>query len=232
MSPEAVTANMSLADFFRQLSILIGLPAVLVAGVGAAMIVIARDWRLAIFCYSLVTVMLALLLSQIIPTEWALQQAIVGGIVAVMLYLSARQLRGSGQAPQAWDARWPLMASLTSFRLLAVGLVAVTFLALREQIPLPLLDALFRDALVWLVLVSLVGLALHEEPLHAGLCLLTFLGAVELLLFTLTQRRMVVGLWQAMQVLVGLAVAYLVLARGLAAPMGEERPGPESGGGA
>ncbi len=225
---------MSLADLFRQLSFLIGLPAVLIAAAGAALIVIARDWRVAIVGYMLISLMLALLLSQILgfPVEWALQQAIVGGLVSVMLYLSARQLRGRAEVRRPPAARWPLMASLTSFRLLAVGLVGVTFFVLRERISIPLLDALFRDALVWLLLISLVGLALHEEPLHAGLCLLTFLGAVELLLFTLTKQRMVVGLWQAMQVLVGLAVAYLVLARGLVAPTSAGQPGSESGGGA
>src|SRR5690606_22247804 len=50
--------NMSLADFFRQLSILVGLPAVLVAGAGVAVLVIARDWRLSLFSYAVVSVML------------------------------------------------------------------------------------------------------------------------------------------------------------------------------
>lgn len=202
----------------------------MIAGAGAALIVIIRDWRVAILGYTLVSVMLALLLSQIIPVEWALQQIIVGGLIAVMLYLSARQLRGTAQVRQPWEARWPRMASLTSFRLLTIGLVAVTFFALRDQIPVPLVDALFKDALVWLVLISLVGLALHEEPLHAGLCLLTYLGAVELLLFTLTQRRMMVGLWQAMQLLLGLAIAYLMLARGLTTSVKDEQLRREAGG--
>ncbi len=207
---------MTLTDFFRQLSILIGLPAVFIAGAAVALIVIARDWRLSVFSYAVGSVMLAFLLSQTIPTEWALLQAIVGGLVAVMLYLSARQLRGRTLAGLPAETRWPRMASLTSFRLMTVGLTAVTFFALRQQITLPLLDTLFRDALVWLVLSSLVGLALHEEPLHGGLCLLTFLGAAGLLLFTLTQDRTIIGLWLALQVLLGLAVAYLVLAHGLA----------------
>ncbi len=222
---------MSLADLFRQLSILIGLPAVLIAGIGAALVIIARDWRVSLLGYMLVSVMLSLLLSQVIPVEWALQQAIVGGLVAVTLYMSARQLRGHAEVQRLAETRWPLMASLTSFRVLTVGLVAVTFFVLHERISIPLLDDLFRDALVWLVLISVVGLALHEEPLHAGLCLLVFLGAVELLLFTLTQQRVVVGLWQVTQVLVGLAVAYLVLARGLVARTSDGQPGPESGGG-
>ncbi len=207
---------MSLTDFLRQVSILIGLPAVVVAGSAAALIVIARDWRLSLFAYAVFSIMLALLLSQIIPAEWALQQVIVGGLIAVMLYLSARQLRSHRHALKAAEARWPRMASLTSFRFLVVALLAAAFLVLRTRITVPLVDTLFGEALLWLVLISVAGLALHEEPLHAGLALLVFLGAAELLLFTLTQRRMLVGLWQALQLLIGLAIAYLVLAHGLA----------------
>jgi hypothetical protein len=209
---------MSLADLFRQLSILIGLPAVLLAAAGAASIVITRDWRLSLFGYAVVSVMLSLLLSQIIPTAWALMQAIVGGLIAVILFLSARQLRWVPSTNRRWEARWPVMASLTSFRALAVGLAAVTFFALRGKVLLPGLEPLFRDAVFWLVMMSLLGLALHEEPMHAGLSLLTFLGAAELLIFTLIQRQMLVGMWLGGQVLLGLAIAYLVLARGLDVP--------------
>lgn len=207
---------MSLADLFRQLSILIGLPAVLLACAGAAMIVVARDWRLGLFGYALVSLMLALLLSQIIPTDWALMQAITGGLIAVILFLSARQLRWTPNTGQRWELRWPNLASLTSFRLLALVLAAVSFAVVRSRIAIPGLDPLFRDALLWLLMMSLLGLSLHSEPLHAGLSLLVFLGAAELLVFTLFQRRMLVGLWMGGQILLGLAIAYLVVARGLA----------------
>jgi hypothetical protein len=206
----------SLADLFRQLSILIGLPAVLLACAGAAMIVVARDWRLGLFGYALVSLMLALLLSQIIPTDWALLQAITGGLIAVILFLSARQLRWTPDSGQRWESRWPNLASLTSFRLLALVLAAVSFAVVRGRLSIPGLDPLFRDALLWLVMMSLLGLSLHAEPLHAGLSLLVFLGAAELLVFTLFQRRMLVGLWMGGQILLGLAIAYLVVARGLA----------------
>ena len=207
---------MSLTDLFRQLSILIGLPAVALACIGAAAIIVARDWRLSLFGYALVTLMLSLLLSQIIPTHWALLQAITGGLIAVILYLSARQLRWTPNTGLPWELRWPTMASLTSFRVLAVGLAAVTFAVIRGRISIPGLEPLFRDALLWLVMMGLLGLSLHSEPLHAGLSLLVFLGAAELLLFTLFQRRMLLGLWMGGQVLLGLAIAYLVVARGLA----------------
>lgn len=215
---------MSLADLFQQLSLLAGAPAVIVAGIAAVLIVAPRDWRVVLFGYAVLTVVLSLLLSQVVPTEWALQQAIAGGLVAVMLFLSAREVRGSAQSGLPRSAAWPRMASLTSFRVLAIGLAAVAFAAVREQISIPLVSPVFRDAALWLGLIGVIGLALHEEPLHAGLSLLTFLGAAELVIFTLVQRRMLVGVLQGGQVLLGLAIAYLVVAHGLAAPVVEDEP--------
>jgi hypothetical protein len=225
---------MSLSDLFRQLSLLIGTPAVILAAVGTVLIVVPRDWRVVLFGYALLTVMLSLLLSQVVPTEWALQQAVAGGLVAVMLFLSARQLRGPVAGDLRPGARWPRVASLTTFRALAVGLAAVAFLAARNTVNIPLVTPLFGDVVLWLVMIGLVGLALHEEPLHAGLSLLIFLGGAELVIFTLIQRQMLVGILQAGQVLLGLAIAYLVVAHGLAtpavAPAELEPPAPGSGG--
>ena len=77
--------------------------------------VVARDWRAVLYGYALVSVMLALLLSQVIPAEWALQQAIIGGLVAVMLYLSAGQLRGNRSRYQSAELRWPQMLRSPAF---------------------------------------------------------------------------------------------------------------------
>jgi hypothetical protein len=116
----------------------------------------------------------------------------------------------------SWEERWPQIASLSSFRALAVALAAVTFFVLREDIGLPKVDLLFRDAIFWLVLIGLLGLALHDEPLHAGLSLLTVLGGCELLLFTLMQSRTMIWLLEGGQLLLGLAISYLIVSRGLA----------------
>ena len=46
--------------------------------------------------------------------------------------------------------------------------------------------------------------------------MLTVLGAFELLLFALIQDGMLVGLMEGGQLLLGLAISYLVVSRGLA----------------
>jgi len=215
---------MTFTDIFRQFSLLVVQPAAVLLAIGVAMVVIARGWRLVLFGYALFSVMLALLLAQVVPPEWALLQAIVGGLIAVMLFLSASQLRGRRFGGMSPESRWPQMASLSSFRVMAVVLAAVAFFVARNSgatgslwVGLPKVDPLLRDALLWIAVIGVIGLALHEEPLHAGLSLLILTAGAQLFLFSLVQRRMLVGLFEAMQLLLGLAISYLTVSRGLAA---------------
>ena len=207
---------MTLIELVRHVSSLIGTPAAVLAGIAAALVVISRDWRLTMFAYLAENVMLAVLLVQIIPVEWALLQAIVAGLIGVIIYMSARQLRPVETYGPAWIGRWPQMATLTIFRMLTTALAAVTFLAIRTEVTLPVIRPPILDLFLWLVLIGLLGLALHEEPLHAGLSLLTVVAGSQLLIFTLMPQRILVGALGAVQILLGLAVSYLVLSRGLA----------------
>jgi hypothetical protein len=208
---------MTLLDLFRQVSLLVTLPAVLLAAAGMILILIPRDWRLVLVGYALVCVMLTVLLVKVVPVEWALLQTFVGGMVAVMLYLSARQVSGKKSRPFDREMRWPQLSSMTGFRVMTVALVAVAFFALRERADLPRVDTLYRDALLWLTMMGLLGLSLYDEPLHAGLSLLAMLAGSELLLFSLIQQRMWVGLLLGGQLLLALAISYLVLSQGMAA---------------
>lgn len=208
---------MTLLDLFRQVSLLVTLPAVLLASAGMVLIVVPRDWRLVLAGYALVCVMLTVLLVKLLPIEWALLQAFAGGMVAIMLYLSARQLPGAATRGFDRELRWPQVSSLLGFRVMAVALAAVAFFALRQRVDLPRMDTLYRDALVWMTMMGLLGLSLYDEPLHAGLALLAMLAASELLIFSLIQQSMWVGLLMGGQLLLGLAISYLVLSRGMAA---------------
>ncbi len=210
---------MSLADFIRQVSILFTLPAVVLMGVAAAVLVVARDWRLVLFAYAIESTTLAVLLTQRVPIEWALLQAIVGGLVAVMLYLSASQLRHARTEGIAREGRWPQLASLTSLRLLTIVLAVVAFFAIHEYVNLPMVSPVLRDGIMWLVICGSAGLALHEEPLHAGLALLTVLGGFVLLFFGLRPSRLLIGILEGWQLLIGLAISYLTVSRGLAEPI-------------
>jgi hypothetical protein len=205
---------MSLLDLFRQFSLLVTLPAVLLAAAGMVLILVPRDWRLVLMGYVLVCVMLTVLLVKLVPVEWAVLQTFVGGLVAIILFLTAREMSDTWAWCLDREMRWPQVTSPTGFRVMAVALTAVAFFALRQKIDLPRVETLYRDALLWLTMLGLLGLALHEEPLHAGLALLAMLAGFELLLFSLIQQRMWIGLLLGGQLLLGLAIAYLMVARG------------------
>jgi hypothetical protein len=209
---------MNIIEFIRQISILLTLPAVVLTGIMAAVLVIWRDWRLALLAYAIQSATLALLLTQKLPVQWALLQAIVGGLIGVMVFLSARQLRGAAWSGSSREARWPQLASTGLFRILAVLLTLLAFLAVRNAVQMPVLSPVMRDGVLWLMMAGFLGLALHEEPLHAGLALLTLLGGFVLLMFNLTQNRTLLGLMEGWQLLLGLAISYLTVSRGLAHP--------------
>jgi|SRR5450759_659586 hypothetical protein len=208
---------MTPVNFVRQISILMSLPSVLLMGTAAALIVILRDWRLVLLCYALMSAVLALLLSQTIPTEWALLQAVVGGLIAVMLFMSARQLRYVTRPSAGRESGWPQLASLTGFRLLTVAMAGGAFFIVRGDLPtLPMVSPLLNDAIFWLALMGVMGLALHEEPLHAGVALLVVLSAFLLIFFQLTRSRLMIGMLEGWQLLLALAISYLTVSRGLA----------------
>lgn len=207
---------MNIFDYLLQVSILLTLPIVILMGVMAGLVVILRDWRLALFAYAFESILLAILLMQRLPIEWALLQMIAGALVAAMLFLSARQLRQAVRPELSREARWPHLSSLGLFRLLAVLLALLAFVGLHTHVLLPVVSATWRDGILWLAIAGGLGLALHEEPLHAGLALLTLVGGVMLLLFSLTPSRTLVGLFGGWQLLLGLAVSYLVVSHGLA----------------
>jgi hypothetical protein len=197
---------------------------VLLAAAGMVLILVPRDWRLLLAGYALVCVALTVLLVKLVPVEWALLQSFVGGLVAIMLYLSARQLSGTWSGGFDREMRWPQVTSQASFRVMTVALAGVAFFVLRQKVDLPRVDTLYQDALLWLTMMGLLGLALYEEPLHAGLALLAMLAGSELLLFSLIQQRMWVGLLLGGQLLLGLAISYLVVSRGLSVAETESGP--------
>ncbi len=98
--------TMSLGDLFRQLSLLIGTPAVILAGAAAVLIVVPRDWRIVLFGYALLTVdALAAAFAGCPDRMGACSRRSPAAWSPIMLFLSARQLRGPVQAARAAGQR-------------------------------------------------------------------------------------------------------------------------------
>lgn len=218
----------TLQDLLAQVADLTGAPAVIAACLAALILVAARDWRLVLAAFMTLYLSLALLTATLLPPEWALLRVVVGGTVAIMWYLSAQRAGWGGsflpfQSRPGVKAR-PL-SSTTLFRTLIALSLAAVLLATRLRLPLPPLPPDLRFVATWLAIFALLGLALGDEALQAGVALLMWLGATQLTLSVVRQDAWLIWLLSTVELLVGLATAYLMVARGaaIAGPPGEER---------
>jgi hypothetical protein len=207
----------SLETLFQQTDQLAGTPVLLAITLGVIVVVVARDWRLVLAMLMVVYIGLALLTASLLPPQWALLRVIVGGLAAVIWYLSAQQAGWGGrflpfQHSQGVEAR-PL-SSTTLFRALVALSLAALLLALRPRLPLPVLPADVRFVVVWLAAFGLLGLALGNEALQTGVSLLLWLAATQLMLAALQQDPWLIWLLSSLELLLALATGYLMIARG------------------
>jgi hypothetical protein len=134
-----------------------------------------------------------------------------------MWYLSAQRTGWGGRflpfsSHRGVQAR-PL-SSTTLFRLvLALALVGA-LLATRLRLPLPPMSPDLELVVTWLAAYALLGLALGEEALQVGAALLMWLAATQLALSALSEDLALLGLLSTVELMVGLATAYLMVARG------------------
>lgn len=203
----------------QQVQSLTNTPALYAVGMGAFVAVAARDWRLVLGGFMALSIGSAVLTSTLLPPEWALVRVIVGGLVAIMWYLSAQRAGWGGyflpfQRQGGVTAR-PL-SSTTFYRTLLALALAGVLLTARPRLPVPPLPTDVEAVVTWLGAFALLGLAMGDEALQAGVSLLMWLAATQLLLAALQQDAWVIWLICTVELLVGLATAYLMVARGSA----------------
>jgi hypothetical protein len=207
----------SLETLFQQTDRLTGTPVLVAITLGVIIAVAARDWRLVLAMLMVVYAGLALLTASLLPPQWALLRVVVGGLAAVIWYLSAQQAGWGGrflpfQHSQGVEAR-PL-SSTTLYRTLIALSLAALLLTLRPRLPLPVLPADARFIVVWLGAFGLLGLALGNEALQTGVSLLFLLAATQLMLAALQQDAWLIWLLSSLELLLALATGYLMIARG------------------
>ena len=160
-----------LSQLIQQAQSLTGTPALYAIGIGAFIVVAARDWRLVLAGFTAITLGSALLTSTLLPPEWALVRVIVGGLVAIMWYLSAQRAGWGGYfLPfQRQGGVWARpLSSTTLFRTLLALALAGGLLATRPRLPLPPLPTDVQAVVIWLGAFAILGLALGDEALQAG----------------------------------------------------------------
>ena len=217
----------TLPDVLAKLSFLTTTPAIIGLVITASLIVIINDWRFSLAALAVQYVLVGLLLTRLIQPQVAVIKVLIGALVCVVLYLTARLVSESSEAPplEREDGDFPLKvggdrggavedAAETSlpdlaFRLLTALFVGVTVYSLSKRYPLPEMPPDIGFACYWLVSQGLLVLALTEEPLKAGMGLLTLITGFELFFSVLERSLSVVGFLGIANFLIALAIAYL-----------------------
>jgi len=228
----------TLPDVLAKLSFLTTTPAIIGLVITASLIVIISDWRFSLAALSVQYVLVGLLLTRLIQPQVAVIKVLIGALVCIVLYLTARLVSGSSEAPpsereDAEDGRSRRPASPTSktrgetslpdlaFRLLAALFVGLAVYSLSKRYPLPEVPPDIGLACYWLASLGLLVLMLTEEPLKAGMGLLTLVTGFELFFSVLERSLSVVGFLGIANFLIALAIAYLAASRAELTP--EER---------
>ena len=224
---------LTLPDVLAKLSFLMTTPAIVGLVITASLIVVISDWRFSLAALSVQYVLVGLLLTRLIQPQVAVIKVLIGALVCVVLYLTARLVSESSEAPplqrknvENGHSRHP--ASPTSnfqpptsrtraetslpdfaFRLLAVLFIGLVVYSLSKRYPLPEMPPDIGFACYWLVSQGLLVLILTEEPLKAGMGLLTLITGFELFFSVLERSLSVVGFLGIANFLIALAIAYL-----------------------
>ena len=212
----------TLTDVLAKLSFLTTTPAIAGLVITASLIVVIRDWRFSLAALLGQYVLVGLLLTRLIQPQVALTKVLIGDLVCVVLYLTARLVSASSEAPplEREDAGGTSLPDF-AFRLLAALFVGVAVYSLSKRYPLPEVPSDIGLACYWLASLGLLVLMLTEEPLKAGMGLLTLVTGFELFYSALERSRSVVGFLGVANFLIALAIAYLAASRAELTP--EER---------
>jgi hypothetical protein len=214
----------TLPELAEQLSFYATTSAAVLVMFTAGVIVVIKDWRASLLALELQYVVVGLLLMSEIRMELALIKTLVGALLCVILYLTARHvdwgrpslpptpLEGEDESEESPESQWTLPTELP-FRFLAALLVMVAAYGGASTYPLPDVGDAISLAAYTLAALGLLAMGLTDEPLKAGLGLLTFVSAFELFYTVLEPSLIVVGFLGLSNFLIALAIAYLTVAR-------------------
>ncbi len=222
------------AELLSQFSFLASGPASVGVLLTAALIVIFADWRISVLALAAQSILAGLLYSQILPPQVAGVKMMVGLLICVQLFITARTAYAAppvaaiaeDEPPRQpvtrkgarKDARKTLGVSVGApFRVVATLMVAVASWQASTSSALQLSEvtAPVGLAVFGLIALGLLGLGLTEEPLRVGMYLITVLTGFELYYAAVEPALAVMALLAVMDFAVSLGACYLAVVRSL-----------------
>jgi hypothetical protein len=231
----------TLPEILNQLQFVTYEVALLGLFITAGIILIARDWRFLVLALLAQYILVGLILSRLVRPDLAVLKVLIGAFICPILFLSARQVSASSLSISlftgsvhpssrskfaSWgrdflisffmgaDRRQRFDSTGFTFRIFVGFVIILVATSLSNALPLPDLALSITTAVYWLVLAGLVTIALTEDPLKAGLGLLTALTGFGLFYDTLQTSLLLTGLWGAVNLLIALAIGYLTVVKG------------------
>jgi len=192
----------------------------------AVLLTLTNNWRASLLALGAQYLFAAGLLALVVIWQIAAVLALVGLLVVLILMLAGRQVNfGQVATAQAGAAvrqtdrfgarrRIEFQTNLP-FRLVAVALAAVAVGTVIGQPgeTLPGLPESLALSGVWLIALGVLNLGFTDEPMNAGMALLTALSGVTLLYAPVEPARTVVVLLAAVNLGIALSVGYLASLR-------------------
>jgi hypothetical protein len=186
------------SEILEKIFFLTTTPALTGLFITAGIIVLTEGKRLSLISMLAQYILVGLILMRLIPPQLAIVKILVGLLIYQVLSISSPRIgfkRGEGDF---------------FFRLFSFILVGLTVLVLHKRYPLPGMPSYLVLACYWLASMGFLTIALTNEPLRAGIGLLTFVTGFELFYAPLERSLSVIGLLGIANLLIALAISYLV----------------------
>jgi hypothetical protein len=183
------------------------LPAFVLLGVAALILLLSHNWRLSISALGVLYVGVFMLIAASWPLEMAVVKLVTGWISASVLGL------GLVNSPKAWERPTRYWPSEIVFRVSAAGLFGLAAISLTPAVQAWLVTATNFQVMGGLILIGLgvLHLGLTAQPLRTILGLLTILAGFEILYATIETSVLVAGFLAVTNMGIALAGAYLLV---------------------
>lgn len=185
--------------------------------VTVAVVVLVADWRISLLALSVQYILVASLLSTLIPLQIAAVRMIAGGLVAMMFYITARRVypggfrgrRGQAQASNGQGAPRGIFWTNLPFRLIGLALVVLGVIAASEQFVLLNAPLLFWVTGLWLVGGGLLTIALARDALKLGMGLLFFTSGFGIIYLSIDNSLVIYALLVIADLVIALAISHI-----------------------
>lgn len=185
--------------------------------VSVAVVMLVSDWRVSLLALAGQYILVAILLSTLIPLQIAAVRMIAGGMVATMFWITARRVNAGRRRQQRslQDIEWfdePVRGVFwmnLPFRIIALALVALSVIALSAQFVLLNAPTLFWVTGLWLAMGGLVTIALTRDALKLGMGLLFFTSGFGIIYLSIDNSLLIYALLVIADLVIALAVSHI-----------------------